>query len=201
MAAITFTGAVHHPLTIDSVTSYLHVKLPTLAERTMAVLSSKSLDWSQSPTVASHGICLSSPWQSRRLKIVVSLLSAAQTGVKWIIGPNNLFGTNDTPIRPIHLISANQFRPPFDGDGNPQPLRALWGQRASPWPGRCSELGSPFVHSPAARAQLLPSMQRMMTPDDDPFEEQTPNQNTHQLVADISPKDCLAMSQLPLSYP
>ena len=58
--------------------------------------------------------------------IVVSLPSAAQTGVKWDIGPNNLFGTNDTPIRPIHLISAHQFRPPFDGDGNPQPLRVLW---------------------------------------------------------------------------
>ena len=34
----------------------------------------------------------------------------------------NLCGTN----APFALSTANQFRAPFDGDGNPQLLRALW---------------------------------------------------------------------------
>ena len=170
--------------------------------------------------------------------IVVSLLSAAQTGVKWVIGPNNLFGTNDTPIRPIHLISAYQFRPPFDGDGNPQLLRVLWtnellhgqapAQSAAPPLYTVPAVPSAFDDQLNAQADLRYRSQLREPPapaipaedddtsDDDPFEEQTPtqemeeafaslllsiDQNTHQLMADISPKDYLAMSQLPLSYP
>ena len=36
---------------------------------------------------------------------------------------NNLFSTNAPPFA---LSTAYQFRAPFDGDGNPQLLRALW---------------------------------------------------------------------------
>ena len=86
--------------------------------------------------------------------IVVSLPSAAQAGARWDIGPNNQFGTNNTPVRPLHFISAHHFCPPFDDGGNPQPLSVLWTNELLHAPGRCPRPAPSFLQRSSSPLRL-----------------------------------------------
>ena len=138
------------------------------------------------------------------VRLTSQLLSG---GARWDIGPTNQFGTNDTPVRPIHLFRPTNFALSLTMEATHSHSGAS-GPMSSSTPGRRPRPVPSFVQ--CSQFSLLPPMTNFNAqadlhyrsqlreppapaipaedddiPGDDPFEEQTPTQEMEEAFAPL----------------